>query len=310
MENKKRKKWPWILLGVFGGVALLVGLFFVKAMQPMAPNNYTEIVKTGGDIEAKYLKNGTYDVSYVEEAVDEDYKKFEIYYPTELKEENKKYPVLVFINGTGVKASKYPAQFKHFASWGFIAIGTEEEESWDAVAAEASLDYLIAKNNDTESIFYNKVDLSNVGAIGHSQGGAGVFNAITERSNSNLYKTAVSLSPTHEEIATSLKWHYDLTKINVPIMILAGMKGDFEMKSVIPIEALNEMYEKIDAPKAMARKLDMEHGDMLYSADGYVTAWFMWKLRNDEEASKAFVGDNAELLSNKLYTNQKIDLNK
>ena len=48
---------------------------------------------------------------------------------------------------------------------------------------------------------------------------------------------------------------------------------------------------------------------MLYSANGYVTAWFMWHLQGDEEASKAFVRDNAEILGNKLYQDQRILIN-
>ena len=48
---------------------------------------------------------------------------------------------------------------------------------------------------------------------------------------------------------------------------------------------------------------------MLFRSDGYVTAWFMWKLQDDEEASKAFIGDNPEILNNKFYQDQKITLN-
>lgn len=210
------------------------------------------------------------------------------------------------LNGTDVKASKYKEQFIHFASWGFIVIGTEEKESWDAVAADKSLAYMLAENENPSSIFYHKVDVHNIGAMGHSQGGAGVFNAITEMEHSNMFKAAVSLSPTHEEQAIALKWHYDLTKISIPIFIVAGTEGDFEMKLVLPTEAMHDMYGKICSPKVMARKLECEHGEMLYSADGYTTAWFMWYLQSDSEAGKAFSGENPELLSNEMYIEQSI----
>ncbi len=314
-EKKKRKKWP-IFLGIGIGVTVLTPVLAIggcsllllhSANQQMAPENYTETVKTGGDIESAYLKNGTYEVSYYEKEVNEDYKKFEIYYPKELETSSKTYPLIVFLNGTGVKASRYSAQFKHYASWGFVAIGTEEEESWDAVAADASLTYLLEENDNSNSIFYKKIDFDNVGAIGHSQGGAGVFNAITEMEHSSIYKTAVSLSPTHEELANNLGWHYDLTKIKIPLLMLAGTKGDFETKSVIPLEKMKEMYNKISSPKAMARRKEAEHGHMLYSADGYAISWFMWKLQNDSNAQNGFIGE-AELLNNSLYSDQKIDL--
>lgn len=50
------------------------------------------------------------------------------------------------------------------------------------------------------------------------------------------------------------------------------------------------------------------HGEMLYSADGYVTAWFMWHLQNDTNAAKAFVGSNAEILNNPIYQNQNCQI--
>lgn len=289
-------------------VGLIVLLFIKAALTQMAPADYTETVKTGGDIESTYLRNGSHSVSYFEKKVNEDFEKYEAWYPEDMKSTDGTYPLIVVLNGTGVKASKYKAQFEHFASWGFIVIGTEESESWDGVAAESSLAFMLEQNEDSSSIFYHKIDTSNIGAVGHSQGGAGVFNAITEHEHSGMYKTAVPVSPTNEQQTISLGWHYDLSKINIPVFLLAGTKGDFEMKMVLPDDAMIEMYNKITAPKAMARKADCEHGDMLYSADGYVTAWFMWQLQGDSNAAKAFIGDQPELLTNSLYQKQHFDL--
>ena len=207
-----------------------------------------------------------------------------------------------------MKASKYKAQFRHFASWGFIVIGTEEEQAWDGIAADRSLAFMLEQNDDPDSIFYQKVDTENISAVGHSQGGAGVFNAVTECEHSAFYKTAVPLSPTHEEQTFALGWHYDLSKVQIPVLLLAGTVGDFEMELVIPEEGMIEMYNKITSPKVMARKLACEHGDMLYSADGYVTAWFMWQLQGDQGAANAFTGDSPEILTNPLYTGQNADL--
>ena len=85
-------------------------------------------------------------------------------------------------------------------------------------------------------------------------------------------------------------------------------QGDFETQIVIPIEKMLDMYNKLPSSKVMMRRIGAEYGQMLYSSDGYVTAWFMWQLQNDKEASKAFIGDNPEILKNELYQDQKIDL--
>jgi len=280
----------------------------ISSPKQFVPADYIATTDTGGSIEAKYLNEGSFAVSKVEAAVNEDFKSIVIYYPTSLTAENRKFPVVVFVNGTGVKASNYVALFEHLTSWGFIVVGNEEPESWDGEASEKSLAYLLSEDENPESIFYGKVDRDNIGASGHSQGGAGVFTTITEHAHSHLYKTAVSLSPTHEEQAVALKWHYDLSKIKIPILLLAGTEGLFETQLVIPFEKMIPMYEKISSPKAMARRTGAEHGEMLYSADGYVTAWLMWQLQSDEHAAEAFLGDNPEILSNGLYQDQRVEL--
>ncbi|MEK5056858.1 hypothetical protein ACFSVM_09740 [Paenibacillus shunpengii] len=51
----------------------------------------------------------------------------------------------------------------------------------------------------------------------------------------------------------------------------------------------------------MARRKDADHGQMLYYADGYVTASFMYHLKGDEEAANAFFGENAEIIHNEKW---------
>ena len=89
---------------------------------------------------------------------------------------------------------------------------------------------------------------------------------------------------------------------------MAGTKGSFEIETVSPIDALNTMYDKITAPKCLARKTGYEHGHTSYIADGYTTAWFMWQLQDDSNAAKAFVGDNPEIVNNDLYQDQRVNI--
>ena len=75
--------------------------------------------------------------------------------------------------------------------------------------------------------------------------------------------------------------------------MLAGTSND-----VITPEGMEKLYGKLGGPKAMALRTDTDHGSMLYSGDGYVTAWLMYWLRGDEEAGKAFWGEAPELAGN------------
>lgn len=282
-------------------IVLVIALLVIISFIPMTPNNYTKEVKTGGDIETKYLSMGDYKVKNIKKDGSEITKKYYIYYPKELKNNNKKYPVVVILNGTGVLPKKYKALFKHLASWGFVIIGNDDGSTGFGKSADETMDLIMSENSNRNSIFYGKLDLNNIGITGHSQGGAGVFTAISIMEHKDKYQTAVALSPTHEETAHQFGWKYDLTKINIPTLLIVGTNGEFETQAVIPIEKMLEMYNRIPSSKVMLRRIGAEHGQMLYSADGYVTAWFMWQLQGDEEAGKAFTGDSPEIRNNKLY---------
>jgi len=89
--------------------------------------------------------------------------------------------------------------------------------------------------------------------------------------------------------------------MSVPTLILAALEND-----VITPEGVKNLSDAIPAETVTALRSGMDHGKMLYYGDGYVTAWFMWRLRDDEEAARAFVGDSPELMDNRLYREQSI----
>ncbi|MCC3261228.1 hypothetical protein [Paenibacillus polymyxa] len=109
---------------IFIIAVLIAALLIYLANNPAVPNNYTETVKTGGELEAKYIAMGEHEVSYFESAAMMSFKKYEIFYPADMSEMNRSLPVVVFVNGTGITGSKYQALQKHLASWGFITIAT------------------------------------------------------------------------------------------------------------------------------------------------------------------------------------------
>lgn len=278
-------------------------ILLLLSMQPFVPNNYTQIVKTGGELEAKYLAMGASQVEHMEVSTEEEWGNINVYYPKELTESAKSYPVVVMVNGTGVYSSKYPALFKHLASWGFIVIGNEDPSTCSGSSADTTLAWLLNENENPDSRFYQKVDEEHIGISGHSQGGVGVFNAINEQPHGSLYTCAVSLSPTQLDLAEALNMHYEPDKTNIPVFLLAATEND-----VITPDGAKQLYDAVKNDKTVALRNGMDHGKMLYSADGYVTAWFMWYLKDDTEAAKVFTGDAPELLSNQLYQEQQIDI--
>ena len=304
------------MLKVIGFALLAVIVIAIIALQlisrlPVPSAGYQKKLETGGAIEAEYLKNGAYETAYYEEAAVQVFEKYEIFYPAELANENKKYPVIVVCNGTGWKASKSKPIYEHYASWGFIVIGSEEAYSWNAFGAEMAIRHLYRLNdnqtiNDKKNVFYQKIDFENIGIIGHSQGGVGVFNAITNTDHKDVYKAAIALSPTNKELAQGLEWPYDAANIAIPIMLVSGEGGGDDW--VVTLEGLTDIYDDINSRKVMLRRKNTPHGATQYSEDGYVTAWFMWHLQGDQNAAKAFIGESPEILDNPMYQDAAVDL--
>lgn len=109
-------------------VIVLVAVFFGVAAN--RTKNYLKYATPAGDIEKAYTALGGYEVSTEEyDANNSVYKKHEVWYPSEMKNSDKKYPLVIMANGTGTKASQYKEVFKHLASWGFVVAGNEDENS-------------------------------------------------------------------------------------------------------------------------------------------------------------------------------------
>lgn len=307
MSTKIITKFFCMVLLILLVAILIIGvLFLYKDNAPVLKKNYINNIETGGVIEQHYLQKGDYETSCITMKVEDPMKKLTIYYPSELESSGNTYPMVLLTNGTGFKATMYKSQLERLASWGFIVVGNQDKGTGTGETASLTLEKMLKENEDETSLFYHKIDTNNIGITGFSQGGAAVMRAITLYENSKYFKTAISLSPVNEETAAAVGYPYDLTKIDIPLMMLAGTSGEFELDIVIPYEAMNNMFDKISAPKIMARRVGADHDKMMYSADGYVTAWLMWQLNGDEEAAKVFIGDNPEILNNQLYQNQQV----
>lgn len=307
-KPKKKKGWKIVLLILAILSAALVGVYLYADNRKDINEGYNLEIETGGTLEAKYLAGGGLSVKKFTAKAEDPIKKYTVYYPEKLESSDQKYPMLIVVNGTGFKATKYEPEFELYASWGFIAVGNQDKGTGSGQTTITTLNYMLAKNEDPNSVFYQKIDVDNIGITGFSQGGSAVFNALSKYEDGARFKAAVPLSPASESAAEFAGYPYNSALVNCPILIFAGTEGTFETESVIPIEKLNAQFDKIDAPKAMARRIGMDHDHMMYSAGGYVLAWFRWQLMGDEEAAKAFTGENPELLTNPLYQNQKIDL--
>ena len=305
-------------------IAVLVGMAAVGAIQdwsrdvPSVTADYYTQTQTGGEIEEIYTAMGEYDVDYAEyPAQDLLIKQYKIWYPSALAgEEGREWPIVVMANGTGVPASRYAPVFRHLASWGFVVIGNEMQNSWSGGASAGALDLLAELNENPSSLFYHKLDLDNVGSAGHSQGAIGAINAVTAQPNGDSYKALYLASTPSSLYASTLEWAYDPALIDVPCFMTAGtglldageagspeVAEEAQEVSISPLWSQEENYGLIpdSVPKLRARRTGADHAEMLPWPDGYMTAWFMYWLQGDEAAGRAFFGPDAEIVHNPLW---------
>ena len=311
-------------------IALIVAAAVVGAVRdwkddrPSVSAHYYEQTETAGAVEAAYTAPGPYEVAYEEHPAQNPLVgRHEIWYPAALEEEaGVEWPIVVMANGTGVPATRYAPVFRHLASWGFVVIGNEMQNSWSGEASAGALDLLIALNEDPDSLFYHKLDTDNVGSAGHSQGAIGAINAVTSQPNGGRYKALYLASTPSSLYSSTLDWAYDPALIDIPCFMAAGtglldageagspeVAQDAQEVSISPLWSQEENYSLIPAevPKLRARRTGADHAEMLPWPDGYMTAWFMYWLQEDQTAGRAFFGPEAEILHNPLW--QDIETN-
>lgn len=282
-----------------------------------APRSYQATMKgVVKPIESKYRFNGPSATGCITTPSDIDkVQMFSVFYPTAMATNADRYPLVVMVNGSGVPASAYKAVFEHLASWGFIVAGNEDGASGTGRTTEETLKFMLAENERAGSPFYHRIDTAAIGVVGHSQGGAGTYNALTAWPNSHRYKAAVSMSPSHKDLAASalLNCPYDVSKVCAPTLITAstgteGMHDPIIGDSPDRICDITDMISQMNdihanhpnLPVVIGRLADhtRSHGDNLTESEPYLAAWFCYWLRGDSEAGKAFFGTQPEMSAN------------
>ena len=64
------------------------------------------------------------------------------------------------------------------ASWGFMIIATVDKMTGPGQTIRDGANFLVAANGNAASIFFNKLETTEIGAFGHSQGATGAMNAL------------------------------------------------------------------------------------------------------------------------------------
>ncbi|MET0340268.1 MAG: hypothetical protein ABW252_04670 [Polyangiales bacterium] len=94
--------------------------------------------------------------------------------------EGEKYPVVTWGNGTCAQPEGYGALLRYVASQGFVVVAANSRYVGTGEAQRKGIDFLTRANGDASSPYYGRLDLTRVGAMGHSQGSAGTIAASSD----------------------------------------------------------------------------------------------------------------------------------
>ena len=302
-----------LILAVILLVLGVAAFHYIKSMMPSGDGNndivedYYKNFKSDAPLEMKYSQLGSFETAYTEFASENaTIGKVRVWYPKELEDGEKTWPMIMVVNASGTPAASYEPFFPRLASWGFIVVGNEDGQTGNGKTASLTLDSMLSIPAD--SVLSGKIDYDNMGIIGYSQGGAGAICAVTNYENGARYKAMFTGSAAYQTLAKNMGWEYNPAKITIPYFMAAGTgksddSGNDPEKGyggVSPLSAQIANYNSIsdEVQKVRARAVGAEHEQMLARSDGYMTAWMLYQLTGDEEAGSVFLGENAEILRN------------
>jgi len=201
--------------------------------------------------------------------------------------EGEKFPVITWGNGTCGQAEGYGALLRYIASYGYIIFAANSRYTGSNGAMTKALDFAESANKDPKSIYYNRLDMTKVGAMGHSQGGMATVTAASDPRISSLIIWNASASASKPFLAIS--GDNDLTGFSPSSMATSISR------STQPSAWL--YYHKVPQTGSVSG-----HLTLMIQPERVVepaTAWWDYMLKGDMKARDMFVGDACGLCNKK-----------
>jgi hypothetical protein len=216
-------------------------------------------------------------------------------------------PIIAWGNGACANSPWEHVNFlNEVASHGFlvIAIGPmpkEGEQTRDRSTSTQltdAIDWAIAQNDDKNSPYYKKVDVKNIAVSGMSCGGLQTLEIAPDPRvttavvcNSGILPSPNTGMPGMPSLAKD-----QLKKLHTPTLYILGGESDIAYNNGM------DDYKRIDHVPVFMANLDVGHGGTYGQPHGgefarVATAWYLWQMKGDKEASKMFLGDACGLCS-------------
>jgi len=228
------------------------------------------------------------------------------------------HPILTWGNGANSLSSNYAYFLKHMASWGFVVIAAQDKNAGSGQTILDAANFLIAANGNPASIFFHKLNTSQIGAFGHSQGATGAINAL--KKSAGTIKTVMPIELPEQLFCSSPQNCADTSTLAQGSIFFIDGSSDVISPSTQPafatgLQSIAAYYSAVPAGimKVKGTLIGPTHCDVqgspnctaatipcllgVYGYLGYPTAWMMFQLQNDNYARGAFVNGTGELFS-------------
>lgn len=191
-----------------------------------------------------------------------------------------RHPVIIWGNGTWTSPGTYAGLLKHLASHGFIVVAAKTSNAGSGEEMLAGIDWITAANARSSSVFHDKVDLTKIGATGHSQGGGG---AVVAGADPRV-DTVVPIEPGPQGNAADL---------HGPVLWLAGQNDNVVWPSWVKPRYQNSGHVVAEYGLLAGANHMTPTGDG-GGFRGPLTAWFRFWLMGDEQARGEFFGPSCD----------------
>lgn len=199
-----------------------------------------------------------------------------------------KHPIILWGNGTRSMVASYSPMLRHWASQGFVVAAAITNSAGSGAPLLGCLDYLTQKAGEAGSPYAGRLDLTKVGASGHSQGGGGALMAardprITTTAPIQPYTLGLGFKPDA------------IPGQHGPILLLSGGSDTTAGAET------NQMpvFDGASVPVFWATLKGSSHSAPATGDSGpyrvITTAWFRWKLMGDPAAARGFEGVDCEV---------------
>ena len=272
-------------------------------------------------IELKYYGTGPWAVTVAigAECCDSSGDKFDLYYPTNLGQNGFQHPILTWGNGTNSLSGNYTFFLKHMASWGFVIVAAQDKNSGLGQTILEGANFLIAANSNSASIFFHKLNVSQVGSFGHSQGATGAINALIK--SAGTIKTVMPIELPGQAFCSNPLNCADTSHLTQGSIFLVDGSLDIPISpptqpaSATGLQSIAAYYSAVPAGivKVKGTLIGPTHCNVqgvpnctpatvpcflgVYGYLGYPTAWMMFQLQNDNLARGAFVSGTGEMFT-------------